>query len=273
MEREKEHLFSIIVILELHMNHSTVNILTFSDEILLNIFNKLNNMDVLYSLIGVNRKLDRVARDMTFTKSLDLVRILSNDLKINLIFDRFCSDIIPRIQHHIECLTVDLFSIDRVLRIGNYPQLHNLILLNLQYDTTSQMFNDKSAIIHILRDQISHLTIMINDDLMNEQNRELSRNIFANIFVIFTNLTYLHFDFQNYCQSLPTSVVDLPSTACYSSNIVHLNVKVSDFNVCLYLLDGRLSQLHTFIVHVYCIRRTSMINKNMVKEFFHIHFE
>jgi hypothetical protein len=182
-------------------------------------------------------------------------------------------DIIPRIEHYIECLTIDLFSIDRVLRIGNYPQLHKLILLDLQYDKIFQMFNDKSAIIHILQHQISHLTITINDDRIDQQGRELSRKIFSNVFVMFTNLTYLHFDFQDYHQYLPMSVADLPPTACYSSNIVHLNVKMPDFDVCLYLLDGRLSQLHTFIAYICHIRHTSIINKNMVTEFFHIHFE
>ncbi|CAF0979151.1 unnamed protein product [Adineta steineri] len=84
------------------MTHSTADILTLSDEILLNIFNELDNMDVLYSLIGVNRILDRVARDTSFTQSLDFLKILdnTNNLKINFILDRFCLDIIPRIKHY-----------------------------------------------------------------------------------------------------------------------------------------------------------------------------
>jgi hypothetical protein len=60
------------------MNHSTVNILALCDKMLLAIFNKLNNIDVLYSLIGVNQKLDRLARDISFTQSIDLLTLSSN---------------------------------------------------------------------------------------------------------------------------------------------------------------------------------------------------
>ncbi|CAF1091833.1 unnamed protein product [Rotaria sordida] len=246
------------------MTHSTANILTLSDEILLNIFNKLDNMDVLYSLIGVNRKLDRVARDTSFTQSLDFVKILDNvdNLKINFMLDRFCLDIIPRIEHYIKCLTIDLFSIDRVLRIGNYPQLHKLTLNNVQYDIIYKMFNNKSAIIHTLKNQISHLAIMINEEHVFDQKKELSRRVFTDVFQTFTNLAHLQFYFQDHYSYLPISAVDLPLSACYSSHIVCLNIKIFDFDVCYYLLDGRLSQMHTLIVNVQRIRQTSMVNKD-----------
>jgi hypothetical protein len=40
------------------MNNSIVNIVDLPDEILLTIFKKLDNLDVLYSLVGVNTELD-----------------------------------------------------------------------------------------------------------------------------------------------------------------------------------------------------------------------
>ncbi len=61
------------------MNHSTIDILALCDEMLLAILNKLNNMDVLYSLMNVNQKLDKLAQDATFTRSVDLVTITSNE--------------------------------------------------------------------------------------------------------------------------------------------------------------------------------------------------
>jgi hypothetical protein len=120
---------------------------------LLAIYNKLDNMDVLYSLIGVNGKLDRLARDITFTQSVDLVTISSsedNDSRNKLILDRFCFDILPRIQHNIQCLTLDALSIDSVFRIGNYPKLHNLTLVNLQFEVASRIFNGRSSFFFIL---------------------------------------------------------------------------------------------------------------------------
>ena len=101
----------------------------------------------------------------------------------------------------------------------------------------------------------------------------MATKIFTNIFIIFTNLTSSLFQLEDNYVYLPLSLVDLPSTTCYSSNIVHLNVRVRNFDDCLCLLDGRLSQLHTFIAYICHIRHTSIINKNMVTEFFHVHFE
>jgi hypothetical protein len=137
------------------MEYPTLNILDLCDEILLVILNKLNNIDVLYSLIGVNRKLDRLARDITFTQSVDLVAISSNEhngSRNKSILDRFCFSIMPRIQHNIECLTLDPLSIDRVLCIGNYSKLHKLTLVNLQLEMGSRIFN---GMLFILQEKVN----------------------------------------------------------------------------------------------------------------------
>ena len=130
------------------MDDSTVSILGLCDEMLLYIFNKLNSIDVLYSFIGVNQKLGKLAQDITFTKSIDLVTILSNEndhSRIKSILDRFCLSIIPLIQHNIECLILDSLSIERVLSTGNYFKLNKLTLVNVQLETTSRIFNRMSS--------------------------------------------------------------------------------------------------------------------------------
>jgi hypothetical protein len=55
---------------------------------------------------------------------------------------------------------------------------------------------------------------------------------------------YIHCAFS---QSLLTG---LSSTTCCSSSIVHLRIKMQNIDDCLYLLDGRLSQLHTLIINL-----------------------
>jgi hypothetical protein len=37
----------------------------------------------------------------------------------------------------------------------------------------------------------------------------------------------------------------------FSSSLTTLHINVEDFNDCLYLLDGRFKQLHTFYVNVH----------------------
>ncbi|CAF4303897.1 unnamed protein product [Rotaria sp. Silwood2] len=78
---------------------------------------------------------DAIPISICMTKSSDeYLRISSNEdnnSRNNSILDRFCSDIVPRIQHNIECLTLDAFSTDRVVRIGNYSKLHKITLRNV----------------------------------------------------------------------------------------------------------------------------------------------
>jgi hypothetical protein len=108
---------------------------------------------------------------------------------------------------------------------------------------------------------------MIHDDSKGEHIGKLFTNVFTNILIIFKNLIYLDFHKQDICRYISRPLLSLPSTTCYSSNIVHLNIGVCSFDDCLRLLDGHLTQLHTFIVKVGWIIDTSMTIKNTVKCF------
>ena len=126
------------------MNDSTVGILDLSDEILLTILKNLNNFDVLYSLVGVNKKLDNVACDINFTRNVDLMILPSNranDCKTNVIFDRVFMHILPRIHEKVECLTIQGCFLQHVLLAGNYHNLRKLILINLEFKMASHVFN------------------------------------------------------------------------------------------------------------------------------------
>lgn len=121
-----------------------MNIIDFSDDILLIILKKLKNVDVLYSLIGTEPTLDRLAQDFLFTRSVNLASISSNKDNCSIsysILNRFYTEIIPRIQHNIQCLTLDSLSMDNALRIGKYLSLERLVLVNLKYDEAFQLFS------------------------------------------------------------------------------------------------------------------------------------
>src|SRR5277367_5992375 len=78
------------------------------DEILMQIFKKLYNNEVLYSLIGVNQRLNRIVHDTIFTRGLCLLEYLPDNKCASPlpdpILDRFCSKILPEIGHQIESL-------------------------------------------------------------------------------------------------------------------------------------------------------------------------
>ena len=73
-------------------------------------------------------------------------------------------------------------------------------------------------------------------------------DIYNRIFILCTNLKYLDLDFNDFSLSFEPLLTGLPSTTCCSSSIVHLRIKMHNIDDCLYLLDGRLSQLHTLII-------------------------
>jgi len=100
------------------------------DEILMYIFKKLYNDEVLYSLMGVNQRFNRIVHDTIFTRNLCLLEYCPYDDSTfplsDPILDRFYSKILPEIGHKIESLYLEGTSIERILHATNYPNLNNL---------------------------------------------------------------------------------------------------------------------------------------------------
>ena len=115
------------------------------DEILLIIFKKLTNAEVLCSLIGVNKRLNKIVHDSIFTSSVTLLRLLNNAIyRLPCpTLDRFCSHILPEIHHKIKWLDIESSSIERVLLSTNYPNLSGLGLYNLNIQQIEELFTGK----------------------------------------------------------------------------------------------------------------------------------
>ena len=130
------------------MTHPILHLLDLPNEILLIIMSKISNVDVLHSLIDTCEKLDRLARDLVHIRSIDLTEMTSNDEIrpiLNVMLDRFCEHILPRIHQNIECLTVESSSIRRIFQSIDYPKLFKLILPELDLESVSEYFNGKSS--------------------------------------------------------------------------------------------------------------------------------
>jgi hypothetical protein len=126
------------------MNMKNQSIVDLPDEILLHILKKLNNFDVLYSLVGVNEKLDRLACDTSFTRLVDLITIESNrvtDCRSNAVLNRFCIEILPRINDKVESLTLHGCFLPRVLHATNYLHLRKLVIINLELSMACRIFH------------------------------------------------------------------------------------------------------------------------------------
>lgn len=170
------------------------------DEILLTILKNLDNISVLYSLFDVSKRLNRIVYDPIFTRQLSLVRRLSNGRSYSLsypILDRFCFNILPKIDDTITHLDVEPSTMKSILRIGNYPNLCKLGLYNVNVGKVISVLADLEELIgsNKLKTQICSLQLEI---LFLRYRLEISNLwfdiILAKIFSLFSNLKSLNFE-------------------------------------------------------------------------------
>ncbi|CAF2612711.1 unnamed protein product [Rotaria sp. Silwood2] len=243
------------------MEHSSIQFIDLPDEILLIIFTKLNTIDALNSLLGVNKQLDNIIQDPIFTSHLTLFRWSSNDRIDPLdhkVVNQFCLQILPQIHDKIKCLNLELLSMGRILRATNYPNLCELGLYNIDENTATYLFYHEQSFFHTFKKQISSLTIKL-DDKKQPLIRNILTYIFTYILTMFTNLCYLNFQASLiYSQQVSFDIV--PRKLIFSSTLLELHVNLENFNDCLYLLNGRFNQLHTFHVNISTIRSDPTID-------------
>ena len=132
---------------KINMYRSDVRFLDLPNEILFIILKKLDNMDVLYSLLGVdNQRLDMVIQEKTFTNTLNFVLTTSNEDILPIdgpILNRFCINILPRIDYNVKSLILESNFMERVLLAGNYSNLTELKLFNFKDKIASSFFTGK----------------------------------------------------------------------------------------------------------------------------------
>ncbi|CAF3311526.1 unnamed protein product [Rotaria sp. Silwood2] len=228
------------------------NKLNLPDEILLAIINTLNIIDVLYSLVGVNQRFDRLILDPLYIHRLDLTvkSLLNNNFSVDKqVLDRICEEILPRINNKINELTIDPHSMERILGAVVYPQLHSLSLINFQPDTLLPCLTGDTKLRCLLADQITHLNITIIDEISTVVD-ENELNLFPLILSTGKRLTDLTFSQWFCCEGSHISIFHMPSTSCVSSTVTKLNIEVNTFDDCLYLLDERLDSLSILIISI-----------------------
>ncbi|CAF3503438.1 unnamed protein product, partial [Rotaria sp. Silwood2] len=106
------------------MNHSNINLLDLPNEILLIILKKLDNIDILYSLLDIdNQRLDIILQENIFTNTLNFVlTTLTDDISsiVDSILNRFCKNILPRIHYNVKSLILDSTSMEKILLASDY---------------------------------------------------------------------------------------------------------------------------------------------------------
>ncbi|CAF1407561.1 unnamed protein product, partial [Rotaria sordida] len=249
------------------MNQSNVGFLDLPNEILLLILKKLSKMDILYSLLDVDhQRLDIIVQEKTFTNTLNFVLTTLTDDIFSLpdtIVDRFCTTILPRIHHNVKSLIVDSVSIERILLVGDYPNLTELKLYNFNRKVVSQYFTDQSPLRRIFQQQITNLILVFKTDLNKISVKQYTIDVYEYILKFFENLKDLSIMRSDSCYFPLLQLHDLPLTTFFSSTLNKLCIQVMSFQDCLALLGGRLKQLNTLIVDISSMEYPSSTIYNM----------
>ncbi|UJR07088.1 hypothetical protein I4U23_011376 [Adineta vaga] len=241
------------------MNKQILDLLDVPDEILLIIFNKLGSFDVLYSLLNSTHRLDHIARNTHYSKSINFSIELSDGQICAIDSDklhRFCIEILPQIHDQIQIMTLETTNIERILLATQFPNLHTLTLVGFSPDALLNYFTENSSIIHLLKEQIKYLTIKIRNQMFNDKSLTY---VCEHILLICQKCTYLDINQSRMIRFSRFTLNDYSQNICYSSYLHTLNIYVKTFDDCLYLLDGRLKNLSSFTVRVTCIERSSII--------------
>ncbi|CAF1415750.1 unnamed protein product [Adineta steineri] len=244
------------------MNDRTVRLLDLPDEILLIIMNKLGSMNVLYSLLNTNRRLDQMARSINNTKFIDFSIELSDGQFSsidNIKLDRFCEKILPEIHHKIVGVTFELAYMERILLAHQYPNLTTIVIVTFSTDILLDYLTKESAIARLFKEQIKQITVKSEKKVFTNQS---ATDACARILSICRKCTYLD---MNQCITNRSSTISLHdrfSNICYSSCLHTLLINVKNFEDCLCLVDGRLNQLSSLTVKITFIKRSAVIDNN-----------
>ncbi|CAF3749201.1 unnamed protein product [Rotaria sp. Silwood1] len=128
------------------MNRLNINLLDLPDEILLLILKKLNNIDVLYSLIDVNNDhLNSLAQEKTYSHTLNFASIDNDSVIDQEKLDRFCKIILPKIHENVKYFILEPLSMECILLTADYPNLTELKLFNFTEEICLKYFTSKES--------------------------------------------------------------------------------------------------------------------------------
>ena len=114
------------------------------------------------------------------------------------------------------------------------------------------LYSDTSPLAEIFQNSIVKLCVNGKQVLTDRSHSMYTLGkLFSNILLMFTNL--LHFKFYAFDDFIAGHVSFDQTPIFVSSTLVELHLNVYCLDDCLYLLDGRLPQLHTLFIKIFHI--------------------
>ncbi|CAF1211488.1 unnamed protein product [Rotaria sordida] len=244
------------------------------DEILLIIFTKLKNVSLLYSLVGVNKRLNTIVRDPIFTSHLTFMRCLLDDSIYPLpdsTLDRFCSQILPVIHCQIKWLDLESSSMKRILRAVNYPNIYGLGLFDIDLETAQFLFVDEYSLIHIYINQITSFIIDItkNKNKISIEEFHVSLGNFIDCLYIldgrFNQLRTFHVNISriSVCGRKLNNKEKLPNLRCFS---LHSYIFTDAYDELIIPLLYRMSNLEKLDLNLSLSMKKAFVDGNDLKK-------
>ncbi|CAF4209205.1 unnamed protein product [Rotaria magnacalcarata] len=161
----------------------------------------------------------------------------------NSMLDRLCLHILPEIHQKIQWFDLESRSMKRILLATPYPNLYGISLYNIQTETAIGLF-----------------TVQMKYKSFQPMIMQLYLHI-----SLFCSLIY---NILIFCPSLlghQRLSFDTTPLTIISTNLLKLHVYLDAFTDCLYLLDGRFNQLHTFYANISVIHSSNLSINNKEK--------
>ena len=132
------------------MEYSIVQLMDLPDEIILVILKKLDNIDVLYSLMDVHTRLNRILHEPLLTSKIALIKPTDE------LLNRFCLQVLPQIHRQIQWFNLESTSMERILLSSTYPNLRQLHIFITDTEPLELLTGMKSNFISFLNHYLAY---------------------------------------------------------------------------------------------------------------------
>ncbi|CAF1391886.1 unnamed protein product [Adineta ricciae] len=173
---------------------NNLHVLDLPDEVLLIIMKRLSMVNVLYSLVGVCKRLDQLVFDTNCTHHLDMTSMTMRSFydRTYSIEDRILSrnfqKIVPRICHQVNKLTIEPNTVQRVLQTASYLKLYSISFMNFPQEEFVDHLRNNTILRELLTNQVTCLLIDIKHETISQQPPEILGIIVAYVIYLCKSL-------------------------------------------------------------------------------------
>lgn len=162
------------------MVDSNAQLMNLPDELLLIILKKLDSINVLCSLMGLNTHLDEIICDPCFTTEINLIKPNDDQTsgQVETWIDQLRQRVLPAIHRRVRWLKVESTWLERLLVVGDYPSLSQLDIF-IPNEEPILPFSGESTLIWLSSSMTVQRTTELELRMRNEDEIDFEFNSFS----------------------------------------------------------------------------------------------